>query len=65
VALSLRAADNSELGSCSVDLPAIPYQQTQDVSCTVGGAAWTSFFGGSTDRRYSARATVKNPPYDS
>jgi hypothetical protein len=65
VTLTLRAADNSDLGGCSVDLPAIPYQQTQDVSCTVGGAPWTSFFAGSSDRRYFVRATVQNPPYDS
>jgi hypothetical protein len=48
-----------------VDLPAIAYQQTQDVSCTVGGGPWSSFFGGSSDRRYFARATIQNPPYDS
>jgi hypothetical protein len=65
VTLRLRAADDSDLGSCTADLPPIPYQQTQDVSCTVGGAPWTSFFGGSSDRRYFARATVQNPPYDS
>ncbi|MDQ6743083.1 MAG: hypothetical protein M3Z97_09280 [Candidatus Dormibacteraeota bacterium] len=63
--LRLRAADNSDLGSCTVDLPPIAYQQTQDVSCTVGGGPWSSFFGGSSDRRYFARATIQNPPYDS
>ena len=63
--LRLRTADGSDLGSCTVDLPAIGYQQTQDVSCTVSGAPWSSFFGGSSDRRYFARATVQNPPYDS
>ena len=63
--LRLRTADGSDLGSCTLDVPAIDYQQTQDVSCTVSGAPWSSFFGDSSDRRYFARATIQNPPYDS
>jgi hypothetical protein len=63
--LRLRGADNSDLGSCTVELPAIGYQLTQDVSCTVSGAPWTNFLNGSSDRRYFARATIQNPPYDS
>jgi hypothetical protein len=63
--LRLRAADSSDLGSCTADLPAIAYQQTQEVSCTVSGAPWSRFYGASSDRRYFARATIQNPPYDS
>lgn len=62
--LRIRTADGSDLGSCAVDLPAIPYRQTQDLSCTVGGNAWNAFFTGGSDRRYFARATIQNPPYD-
>jgi hypothetical protein len=60
----VRGADDAELGSCTVDLPAIDYQQAQDVSCTVGGSGWANFYNNSTDRRYFARVSIQNPPYD-
>jgi hypothetical protein len=63
--LKLRGGDNSELGSCTVNLPAIAYQQVQDVSCTVSGNAWASFYNASQNRQYFARVTIQNPPYDS
>jgi hypothetical protein len=62
--LKLRGADNGDLGGCTVDLPAIPYEQTQDVSCTVGGTAWSSFYNSGGNRQYFAGASVSNPPYD-
>lgn len=60
----LRANDGSDLGSCNVNLPPIDYQQTQEVSCTVSGPAWSKFFTDSTDRQYFAEVSVQNPPYD-
>jgi hypothetical protein len=63
--LRLSGADNGDLGGCTVNLPSIDYQQTQDVSCTVSGDPWSSFYSNSTDRRYVARTTIQNPPYDS
>jgi hypothetical protein len=62
--LKLRSADNSDLGGCTVNLPAIEFQQAQEVSCTVSGGAWSGFYANSADRQYFARATVQNPPYD-
>jgi hypothetical protein len=63
--LKLRAADNRDLGGCTVNLPALEYQQAQEVSCTVSGGAWSGFYASSSDRQYFARATIQNPPYDS
>jgi hypothetical protein len=63
--LRLRGADNGDLGSCSVAVPALVYQQTQDLSCTVGGGAWAGFFRSSPNRQFFAGITIQNPPYDS
>jgi hypothetical protein len=63
--LRLRGADNGDLGSCSVSVPALAYQQTQDLSCTVSGGPWAGFFRSSSNRQYFARVTIQNPPYDS
>ena len=64
VTIKIRGADDAELGSCSADLPAIEYQQAQEVSCTVSGGGWTNFYNNSADRRYFARVSIQNPPYD-
>jgi hypothetical protein len=63
--LRLRGADNGDLGSCSVNVPALVYQEAQELSCTVSGGAWAGFFRSSSNRQYFARVTIQNPPYDS
>lgn len=50
------------LGSCTANIPPVAHAQTENVKCTVSGAAWASF----TERggNYSEGVTIYNPVYD-
>lgn len=52
----------ADLGSCSAPIEPVPYDQTEDVSCTVSGPAFTAFqrAGG----HINAAIKVYNPIYD-
>jgi hypothetical protein len=62
VEFHLNRADGSDLGGCTAPIKAVSNDQTEEVSCTVTGAAWVSFthVGG----RYQGKATIHNPLYD-
>jgi len=65
--LTVRLASpaGATLGTCTAPVPAVAYNQTEDVRCTVSGQAWATYVrapGAST--KLQGKATVKNPPYD-
>jgi hypothetical protein len=59
---SLTDAGGHSLGSCTVNIPPIGYNQTEPLSCAVSGSAWNSFVG--TGGYYSENVSVHNPVYD-
>lgn len=65
VSVQLTTQDGASLGSCTAPIPPIGYNQTEDVSCTVQGTAWTDFFNGGTGTLQWLRETpVHNPVWD-
>jgi hypothetical protein len=55
----------ASLGTCSAPIPPIGYNQTENVSCTVSGPAWASFFNNGTGTLHWLRqADVHNPIWD-
>ncbi|MBO0684268.1 MAG: hypothetical protein J2P45_13995 [Candidatus Dormibacteraeota bacterium] len=65
VSVQLTTQDGTSLGSCTAPIPPIGYDQTEDVSCTVQGAAWTDFYNGGTGTLQWFRQTpVHNPIWD-
>ena len=46
-------------------MPAVAFNQTEDVRCTVAGQAWATYVRtGATTKNLRGKATVHNPPYD-
>ena len=64
VKLSKQAGGGDDLGSCTVPIPPIGYNQTETVSCTVTGKAWTNFFNSSTVLHWFREADIHNPIWD-
>jgi len=64
VKLSTQSAGGDDLGSCTAPIPPIGYNQTETVSCTVTGRAWTNFFGSSNTLHWFREADVHNPIWD-
>jgi hypothetical protein len=62
VTVKLTTSSGGDLGSCTAPIPAIDYNQSETVSCKVGGQAWTTFYNGSTGTLHWLReADVHNP----
>jgi hypothetical protein len=65
VNLSTRPQGGTDLGSCSAPIPPIDYNHTENVACTVRGAAWTNFYNAGTGTlEWYREATVHNPIWD-
>ena len=65
VRLSKQSGGGADLGSCSATISPIGYNQSENVSCTVSGKAWTAFAsGGSGVLRWFREADVHNPIWD-
>jgi hypothetical protein len=65
VRLSKQSGGAGDLGSCTVAIPTIGYKQTENVSCTVTGSAWTAFASSGTGVLHWFReADVHNPIWD-
>jgi hypothetical protein len=62
VEFHLNKADGGDLGGCTAAIRPVANEQTEDVSCTVSGQAWTDFtkVGG----RYQVKANLHNPLWD-
>jgi hypothetical protein len=53
------------LGSCTAPVPAIAFNQTTDVRCTIMGQAWAAYAKTAPSLKgLKGRATLQNPPYD-
>jgi hypothetical protein len=64
VKLSKQAGGGDDLGSCTVPIPPIGNNQTETVSCTVTGKAWTNFFNSGTVLHWFREADIHNPIWD-
>jgi len=63
--VKLTTQSGGSLGACTVPIPQIGYNQTENVSCTVPGSAWRSFFNnGSGTLRWFRQTEVHNPVWD-
>jgi len=64
VKLSKQSGGDDDLGSCTAKVPPIGYNQTETISCTVTGRAWTNFFNSSATLHWFREADVHNPIWD-
>jgi hypothetical protein len=65
VTVKLTTNTGGDLGSCTAPIPPIDANQSETVSCKVGGQAWTSFYNGGTGTLHWLReANVHNPIWD-
>lgn len=63
--VNVSSTAGADLGACSVNLPAIAYNETAQLSCRVSGPAWSAFARGAGTRTFQAQLEIVNPPYDS
>lgn len=60
---------NADIASCTANIPAIPTNQSQTVSCTISGAAWKAWAtnaanaGGGFFSAVEVAKVTANPPY--
>ena len=63
IAISITGGGNV-LGSCTLNIPPIDYNQTEDLNCSVSGSAWSGYFAGGGLKTFDAKAVPHSSPYD-